>query len=127
MLLVNFKKWSNTNIFIALVLITVVFAFFMPQSQRSKNIKLYEAVLENNITRAQHWIDKGAQKNLLLPKGIPLISLAIEHENAAMVTLLMLEKEDLSRDYKGYHIIEHAIKKDNKKILEMMIKTLGQK
>ena len=127
MLLVNFKKWSNTHIFLALVIISILFALFMPQTQYSKNLNLYEAVVENNITKAQMWINKGAEKNLLLPKGFPLISVAIEYDNEAMVSLLMLSSQELTRDYKGYRIMDHAMKKDNKEILGLLIKTLEKK
>ena len=127
MLLVNFKKWSNTHIFLALVIISILFALFMPYTQYSKNLNLYEAVVENNITKAQMWINKGAEKNLLLPKGFPLISVAIEYDNEAMVSLLMLSSQELTRDYKGYRIMDHAMKKDNKEILGLLIKTLEKK
>ena len=126
MLLVNFKKWKNRDILLALVVITLLFAFFMPQTQRSKNMDLYNAVVENNVTKVKQWIEKGAEKNLLLPKGFPLISVAIEYENEAMVELLMLDTEDLIRDYKGYRIMDHMAKKNNKKILQLMVKALEQ-
>ncbi len=127
MLLVNFKKWDNRTIFITLFVLTLLFALFMPQTQVSKNSKLFEAVMENNVSKAALWIDKGAQKNISIPKGFPLISIAVEFENLTMIKLLMLGKEELMRDYKGYKIMDHVIKTKNKEIIELFIAALEKK
>jgi len=127
MLLVNFKAWKSSAILGALVLLTLLFAFVMPESQRSKNLSLYEAVVENNVTKVRLLIEKGADINILLPKGFPLISLAIEYENEDMVTLLMLDASSLARRYKGYSIIDHAAQKKNRNILKLVVDALERK
>lgn len=124
MLIVNFTAWKSTYILATLIVLSIVFAFLMPQTQESKNIRLYEAVIENNVTKARIMIDKGAKRNILLPSGYPLLSLAIEYENEAMMDLLMLDAANLSRTYKGYRFIEHAAKKKNKKLLDKIIEAL---
>lgn len=124
MLMVNYKAWKSTYILLTLVLLTLIFAFFMPQPQKFKNQDLYDAVLENNTTKAKALIANGAEINILLATGFPLLSLAIEYENEEMLSLLMLDPDDLSRDYKGYSIIEHAAKKKNKNILKKIVQVL---
>ena len=125
MLMVQFKAWKNTHIFLGLLLLSLVAMMIAPQTQPSKNLYLYEAVVENNVTKAKIYIDKGADVELLLPKGFPLISVAIEYENSEMLKLLMLDKKGLSRTYKdGYTIIDHAASKSNKALLALLLEAL---
>ena len=122
--MVNYKAWKSSYILLALVVLSLLFAFVMPQPQKFKNQDLYKAVVENNVTKAQQLIKQGAEINILLPKGFPLISLAIEYENEKMLSLLMLDASELSRKYKGYSIIDHAAQKKNKNLLKMIVKAL---
>jgi len=127
MLLVNFKAWKSSVIVAALIVVTLLFAFVVPPTQKSKNIKLYEAVVENNTTKARAWIDQGAEVEILLPTGFPLISLAIEYENEEMLKLLMLDAQSLSIKYKGYSIIDHAAQKKNRNLLKMIVQALQRR
>ena len=127
MLLVNFKAWKSSVIVAALIVVTLLFAFVVPPTQKSKNIKLYEAVVENNTTKARAWIDQGAEVEILLPTGFPLISLAIEYENEEMLELLMLDAQSLSIKYKGYSIIDHAAQKKNRNLLKMIVQALQRR
>lgn len=127
MLLVNFKAWKSSVILAALVTVSLLFAFVMPETQRSKNLRLYEAVVENNVTKASKVVEEGAETKILLPTGFPLISLAIEYENEEMLKLLMLDAQSLSLKYKGYSIIDHAAQKKNKKLLKMIVHALEKR
>ena len=124
MLLVNFKSWKSSYILVALVVITLIFAFLMPQTQKMKNLDLYEAVVENNITKARQSIQNGAQTDLLLPQGYPLLSLAIEYENQEMLSLLIKDVTPLKREYKNYNIITHVSQKKNKKMVTLIVEAL---
>jgi hypothetical protein len=124
MLLVEFRAWKNWHILVALVLLSIATYYITPKTQYSKNLHLYDAVVENNFTKASLMVKEGAETNILLPTGYPLISVAIEYENVEMTKLLMLDAEALSLDYKGYRIVDHAAQKKNRKILEMISKSL---
>ena len=124
MLLVNFKSWKSSYILVALVVITLFFAFLMPQTQKSKNLELYAAVVENNITQARQSIQKGAQTDLLLPQGYPILSVAIEYENQEMLALLLKDETPLKREYEGYNMITHASQKKNKNLLILIVEAL---
>lgn len=127
MLMVNYKAWKSSAILAVLVIFTLLFAFVMPESQKSKNLSLYEAVLENNTTKAEKLIANGAEKEILLPTGYPLISLAIEYENEEMLKLLMLDAQSLAHKYKAYSIIDHAVQKKNRNILKMIVQALQRR
>ena len=124
MLLVNFKSWKSSYILASLVVITLFFAFLMPQTQKSKNLELYAAVVENNITQARQSIKKGAQIDLLLPQGYPIISVAIEYENPEMLELFLKDVAPLKREYKDYNIMTHASQKKNKKMVTLLVEAL---
>ena len=127
MLMVNYRAWKSSYILVTLVVLTLLFALVMPQPQKFKNQDLFDAVVENNVTKAKALIAKGAEVNILLPTGFPLISLAIEYENEKMLSLLMLDAADLSRKYKGYDIIDHAAGKKNKNLLKMIVQALERR
>ena len=119
----HFKSWKVPSILGALVLLSLIF-LFVPPTQSMKNRALYQAVRENNITKAIISIQEGAQTQLLLPGGLPLISLAIEFENEKLVELLVNEDLNISYNYDGYHIMEHALEKKNKSIILLLMKYL---
>ncbi len=126
-LLANFKSWKISYIFIALVIMSVIFVF-VPPFQKTKNKALYYAVAKNDLQKVKFELDHGANKNLILDTGLPLISIAIELENIEMVKLLLDETIDLNRSYaKGYWIVEHAKEKNNPELLDVFVESNKKK
>ena len=116
----HFQSWKIPSIVFTLVVLSLVF-MFVPPTQSMKNRVLYQAVSENNVTKASKVIKEGAQTNIQLPGGLPLISLAIEYENAELVKLLLSDDLNVSADYSGYVMMEHALEKNNKDIVLLLV------
>ena len=112
-LLANFRSWKVSYILIALVIMSVIFVF-IPPFQKTKNKALYYAVAKNDLQKVKFELDHGANRNLILDNGLPLISLAIELENVELTALLLDKTIDLNSSYgKGYKIMQHVKEKDN--------------
>ena len=113
----DFRSWKSTYIIGALVVMSLFFAIFMPKTQALLNKELVKAVFENNVTKVKIAIDEGANIDLLLPKGQPLISVAIESGNIEILELLYVNANSLRKYFNGYIPLEHAIAKNRKDVL----------
>lgn len=118
-ILARFKRWKTPYIFAALIVISIIFVY-IPPTQSSLNRSLYWAVVRADYGKAKSEIEAGAQRNILLPNHLPLISLAIESNQTQWVALLLDESIDLNRTYaEGYRILEHAKEKGNPAMLQI--------
>lgn len=124
MIQAKFYQWRPLHIIVALIVISGL-AFFLPLTQTQKNEELFNAVVENNMTKADYWVKQGAQTYLLTPAGVPLLSVAIEYQNPVLFKLLAGCRIDYARHYKnGYNLMEHAIDKGNVTIIKLIIKQI---